>query len=166
MDHPLEYIWQGKGFSGWFSYNPSSKNTLTVTESVNEEKQTRYILASAYRCIVRDTVTGEELMSSEARVMWPELKITVFDNNVHIYGGRGPYRVTVVNRIRNKAGDYDDQPVDERKIKETGGRYNSAEFVITGLKKKGYLMVTVTDISGQKTVYDGVNDETHNGWAE
>ena len=151
--HPLEYTWQEKGIGGWHSYKPSSKNSITLTERIDDNKHMRYVLGLAYRCVVRDTVTGKEVTSMEAQVMWPILTVRMVDNTVYVEGGHGPYTIIVMNQKWNTKGFMNSWIVPSNKIRMTGGDgYLSAEYTVYE-KRKEYFYVTVTDSNGKRRSY-------------
>ena len=103
-DHLLMYQWQGKGSNGWESFPESPNNSITRQEVRTDTHH--YMLRSAYRCIVRDTVTGETVTSDEAKVTIP-MKVDAYptDNGqsikVEVTGGFMPYTINCI-RSRGK----------------------------------------------------------------
>ena len=101
-NHPLLYQWQRRTSSGWANCTKfSSKNAVTFSEKRTDTFY--YMLANAYRCIVKDTVTGEEVTSEEAKVLWP-MKVTGRQDGkegtiiVTIKGGKAPYSFSCYRR--------------------------------------------------------------------
>ena len=142
-DHPLTYQWEQKGPGGWVRFNPSSKNTITLTERFRNETHTYYRLGMAYRCTVRDTVSGEEVTSREAQVIRPALEASGYqvgkttEIKLSIKGGLGSYTIKKV--IRKGADPWvcplcETYDLSSKQIHVTGGddRF-SLELSITGV---------------------------------
>ncbi len=99
-DHPLTYEWQAKTSTSWMKFKPSPKNTITLTEAISKDGLTYYQLSRSYRCIVRDTVTGEEVISDEAAIHIPMTVFAYKDGSkqlkVDVTGGFMPYTIECV----------------------------------------------------------------------
>ena len=100
--HPLLYTWQQRTSGGWVNCTKAStNNTVTLSEKLTATRY--YMLANAYRCVVKDTVTGEEVTSDEAKIIWP-MKVTGRQDGgegtiiVTIEGGKSPYSFSCYRR--------------------------------------------------------------------
>ncbi len=157
-DHPLEYIWQYKSINGggWISFNPSQKNSITLVSETKTDTKIS-VVSPAYRCIVRDTVTKEEVKSNEALVIWPKLKVSLewvvepkvtIIFTVHVEGGHGPYNVTCIKR------SYHDNVVDEPIALEwTGGdNWHNVEYqtIIDAVGYHAKVIFKAVDIYGNE----------------
>ena len=189
--HPLTYQWQGKGSDGWKSFPEGPKNSITQEEKLTDTFY--YMLRKAYRCIVKDTVTGQEVISDEAAVSWP-MEVTGYQNgrgtsvNLSVQGGQAPYKITCYRRRRSfySYGNVVQEDFDlAGHVEITGGdHHHSMECTVSGLSRhsrKFYsanyfythysYYFTVTDNAGQSVTcrirMESDNDEmgyTADGW--
>ena len=108
--HPLTYQWEQKTVTGWVTFNKSYKTSISLKESRNDH--TTYRLGLAFRCIVKDTVTGDTLTSREARVVRPPLEVeacqvgTGKTIDLTIKGGYGVYSISCT-RVTEEAFGYE-----------------------------------------------------------
>ena len=175
-EHLLMYQWQGKGADGWDDFPESPKNTLSRQEVKTDSHY--YLLRSAYRCIVRDTVTGETVTSNEATVSMP-MKVNAYptDNGksitVEVTGGFAPYSISCT-RTRTDYRTFGLSFYNEKIPYEFPGGIScalyphSATYTISGIRVKDrhftekdfgrevywYYVITVTDSHGDKASDD------------
>lgn len=176
--HSLLYTWQQRTFGGWQNLISGSTRT-TLTQSDKKTDTTYYHMAHAYRCIVKDLETGEEVTSKEAKINWPMTVTGRQDGKsctiiVKINGGKWPYSFSCYRRRYSFYRDGGDEYgiIQEEydltgHINYTGGDlHHSAIVNLTGLSKhaKNYYSaqynyahyayyITVTDATGNsKTV--------------
>ncbi len=179
-DHLLMYQWQGKGPSGWESFPESPDNSITRKEVRTDTHH--YMLRTAYRCIVRDTVTGETVTSKEAKVSMP-MKVNAYpaDNGktiiVEVTGGFAPYSIECERTTRTASYLTDDwiqylrlTPYHFGNISEamlahsitytiTGIKRGDRHYNDEGLEMYRFYRFTVTDSRGEKAA-DDVNYST------
>ncbi len=167
--HALKYTWERKGDNGWqvYAYGP----TLTLQERVTETVH-YYIKSGTFRCRVKDLQTGKEVVSKEASVILPELKVEARQDGknsttiiLKIEGGNGPYTITCSrDRIgfKGQGHVYEDFNLNGH-LNYVDGGLRWAEYRVTNVSKHArewddlkynyrywYYNFTVTDIFGEK----------------